>query len=134
VAMAAARRGGLDQTVQELKKLQQRLAHAQRSHAGVLRALQILETHPDDADANMAVGKHYGLMKGQWDRGLPFLSKCNDSTLAAAGRAELPGPGTAEQMITVGDLWWRYGECAGVDRRAAQLRAGYWYVRVLQTA
>lgn len=52
-------------------------------------SLAALEAKPTDPVANVAVGKFYCLLKGQWSQGIPMLALGNDPTLSELAKAEL---------------------------------------------
>lgn len=112
--------------------VRRKIDNAQRGYQEVLRSLERLEAAPDDPDANASVGKYFCLIKGDWPRGLPFLAKAGDELLTQAAERELQNPGTPDEMAAAGDAWWAFGEDHRNARRNAQLRAVYWYLRVLQ--
>jgi hypothetical protein len=94
----------------------------------VKAALAVLEKQPDDADANLAVGKYRCLLKGQWEKGLPNLAKSGDATLKALAVKDLAGPDQAAAQLEVADGW--YDLAAGVKglvKLHLQRRAHHWY-------
>ncbi len=52
---------------------------AKASFEKVQAALKAIQAKPDDADASLVVGRHYCLVKGDWEKGLPFLVKGSDA-------------------------------------------------------
>ena len=48
-----------------------------------------LVANPDDATANLALGKYACFTKGQWEQGFAHLAKGNDSTLAELANKSL---------------------------------------------
>lgn len=86
--------------------------------------LKVLEEKPDDAAANLAVGKYLCFVKGDWTKGLPLLGKGSDDALkklaskeelAAAGGTEI----APEVRLELADEWWP----------RSRDRALHWYKR-----
>jgi hypothetical protein len=88
-----------------------------------------LKSSPDDADANLTVGKYLCLTKGQWERGLPYLAKGSDKELRATARMETPAPPTAgNDQVNLADAWWDLGQLRRGPQRTQLLRhAAAWY-------
>jgi serine/threonine protein kinase/formylglycine-generating enzyme required for sulfatase activity len=120
----------------EAERLQQRWAK-------ITEVLEKLQHAPDDADANLAVGRWWCFERGRWQRGLSYLAKGSDAELAARAKAELQfiQPASPEPMssagrpesarptpLTLADGWWEVGQAmVGKEREAVLLRAGMWY-------
>ena len=98
--------------------------YARLQERKILKSQKTLETKPDDPEANEAVGKYWCFVKGDWEKGLPFLSKAKDQKLREAagyelGSIELPkeaespltgavvdfGEAAAVELVK-GDIWW----------------------------
>jgi hypothetical protein len=95
------------------------------------QALSVLESDPDNAEANLAAGRWYGLVKDDWDRALPHLAKGSDSQLQLVAKRELIATADdTDEQIAVGDAWWDLAQTRDGDERAALMRrAGFWYER-----
>jgi formylglycine-generating enzyme required for sulfatase activity len=127
----------------EVERLQQRWVKIEE-------ALIALQHTPEDAAANLAVGRWWCFERNRWQRGLPYLAKGSATELAALAKAELefarlslPAPpstatrpetpvATPEQPaptpLSLADRWWELGqELLGKEREAFLLRAGMWY-------
>jgi len=93
------------------------------------RALAVLETEPDNAEAHLAVGRWYCCFKGDWEKGLPHLAKGSDAALTAVARRELNAPPTGpKDQEALADAWWDLAERReGAEKEALLLRAGTWY-------
>ncbi|HEX4000044.1 MAG TPA: NPCBM/NEW2 domain-containing protein [Pirellulales bacterium] len=125
-------------------------AHEARSRAQRMQnvaedfkaAKQKLAAHPDDADANLIVGRFLCFQKGDWKAGLPFLSHGSDVALkklagmeAAAPDAPPDSPTGAADRAKLGDAWWNAAEKIGDNKSpfviAMFARAKYWYHEAL---
>jgi hypothetical protein len=97
-------------------------------------ALETLEKKPDDADANLAVGKYRSFLKGQWDKGLPNLAKGGDATLKGLAEKDLAGSADAAGQAEIGDAWYDLaGSQEGVAKLHLQKRAVFWYQQAAPT-
>jgi hypothetical protein len=92
-------------------------------------AQKILGDKPDDADANLNLGKYLCGRKEDWKRGLPMLAKGSDASLREAARKDLSAPEKAEAQIEAGDAWYALADRAGSsgEKKAWQFRARMWY-------
>lgn len=111
-------------------------AQAKAKEAGELRArfekvkkaLEKLETVPNDAVANGTVGQFLCFVKGDWDAGLPRLRKGDDAALKGLAEKEAQAPQDAAAQASLADAWWDAGEkTTGRMRDAMRLRAAHWY-------
>jgi hypothetical protein len=89
-------------------------------------ALTTLETKADDADANLLVGRHYCFVKGDWDKGLPFLVKGNDAALKALAKKDIDLPTTGADQLALADAWYDLAAKES-PKVQIQLRAHFWY-------
>ncbi len=103
------------------------------AYTAIKPSLALLTEKPADPDANAAVGKFYCLLKGEWGKGIPLLALGSDPALQVPARKELEEIASAEELVDLGDLWWKLAEQAEEQHRdALRGRAGYWYVRALK--
>ena len=77
----------------------------------VAQALAAVEANPQDAEANLTVGKLYCFTKGDWVEGLPYLAKGSDKPVKALALQEtgLP-PSDADGEAKLADAWWNVGQ------------------------
>jgi hypothetical protein len=90
-----------------------------------------LKTSRDDPAANLAVGVYYSFCLGDWNAGLPFLTRAPESAVKAAAVADIANPQTPEARASVGDGWWTAAEKDAVWQRALKARAAAWYEDVI---
>lgn len=95
------------------------------------KALETLKDKPEDAAANLAVGRWYCLGKGQWDKGLPLLAKGSDENFRRLARQETASaPADSAEQLKLADGWWDAAQQVdGKARDLALLHAGTWYKR-----
>jgi hypothetical protein len=114
-------------------------AHEARARAQRLQNLgqafkaanEKLAAHPDDAEANLTVGKFLCFQKDDWKAGLPHLARGNDETLKALAVQEATAPAAAPEQVKLADAWWEAAEKVG-DKSSPQVkpmfaRARFWY-------
>ena len=107
------------------KEIQQRQQEAEK----LGQALEAVRANPQDADANLTVGKLYCFTKGDWAKGLPYLAKGSDEDLKALALQESGSPPSdADGEAKLAEAWWNVGQAAkGKARAAILLHAGAWY-------
>jgi hypothetical protein len=94
------------------------------------KARETLASNPDDGAANVLVGKHLCLVKGNWAEGLPLLAKGSDVAFRDRALSDLKDPAQAADQAAVGDGWWELGE-KDAAKEALRDRAALWYGRAL---
>lgn len=91
-------------------------------------AKKTLDTKPDDAQANLLLGRFLCLTRDDWKAGLPLLAKSGDEKLNVLATDELAEPSSAADMNKLADAWWAYGNTAEADlRKPYLLHAAEWY-------
>lgn len=106
------------------------IADARQLSGKIMAARKVLETRPDDPEANCVVGRHLAIAKGDWKAGLGMLSKGGDEKLKALALLDLAGADDLVKQVAIGDGWWDLPE-SGAAKTAVQARAGYWYAKAL---
>lgn len=98
----------------------------------VQAALAAAEKNPDDAEANLELGRWYCFEQRDWQKGLPYLAKGSDARLKSLARLELDSPaGDAEVGLALADAWYDAAQTASPDAKPVLLsRAGRWYQQV----
>jgi hypothetical protein len=86
-----------------------------------------LTAHPDDAEANLVVGKYWCFFRGGWEKGLPLLAKGLDPQLAELARTDLAIPQDGEGMMKLAEKWWNLADSPQTPRRRSRERAAHWY-------
>ncbi|NQU23496.1 MAG: WD40 repeat domain-containing protein [Candidatus Nealsonbacteria bacterium] len=113
------------------KRIYDRRKEVQKLHATwqqFQEALATLKITPDDAAANLTVGRWYCFTLGDWQQALPHFSKCSDAALKTAAALELATPSDTPQQVAAGDAWWTAADGAADEAKTALLhRAGHWY-------
>jgi hypothetical protein len=126
-AEAAMRKGKLDKQLATLETLRRDAKAAKEAYQAVAAAQMKLKQAPNDAAANLAVGRHLCFSQGRWDEGLPLLAKGGVEESALA-RQDLTPPADAKAQKTTGDSWWILGkQLIGRPQRHIQERAFAWY-------
>jgi len=124
-AAQRARAGDLHKQMLDRSREIQKL-HAE--HKKLEGALAAVRANPDDAEANLVVGRSYCFSHGNWKRGLPYLAKCSDAGLATLAQLERTAPAEPTNQVKLADGWWDLAEGKkGTEKRALLSRAGFWY-------
>jgi len=109
------------------------LKQAIKTFAEVEAARETLREKPDDAGANLTVGRYLCFAKGDWQQGLPCLAKGGDAGLSRAAQEDLKAPQDPAVQLKLADAWWDLGaKTQGTEQGALYLRAGHWYEQVLR--
>ena len=104
----------------------------QRDFQRAQAALKTLETLPDDADANLLLGKFRIFAQGNYEQGLPLLAKGADPKLQELARRDLAGAKDAAEQLALGDAWYDLAELEpSLAKKHLQRRAGFWYQQAL---
>jgi hypothetical protein len=110
-------------------KLTARLAKRVQEIRATGDLFALLRSNPGDPALNLAAGRFYCFTSGLWAKGLPFLAKGSNTTLAKAASNELAGAVSAPDAERVGGEWWKVAESLNepdrslVRRHAATLFA-----------
>lgn len=116
------------------KRIAERRAKVQRLHEQwqqVEKARAVLAENPDDAAANLTVGKWKCLVEEDWIGGVPLLARGSDQGLKQAAEKESSGEPVPAEFVRRGDAWHEAAQNRAADEKAAWLRrASYWYQKV----
>lgn len=81
-----------------------------------------------DAEALTQLGTYYALHKGNWEKGLPYLSRGANMFLKEIADLELSEPKDAGKQADIGRMWQRRADVhEGMARVHVLLRAYQWY-------
>ncbi|MCB9938925.1 MAG: hypothetical protein H6823_11825 [Planctomycetaceae bacterium] len=95
------------------------------------QAATLLATSPDDAAANLKLGRYRCFVKGEWDVGLQHFAKGSDSELATIAVAETKNP-QGSDALALANQWYEWADkAADADKNGALLRARHWYSSAL---
>ena len=113
------------------KQAELRVHDARRDLNLVVAAANKLKSKPDDAEANLLVGRYLCFVQGSWEHGLPYLSKGADKKLAQRADQDLEDPGDPTRMVALGDAWWDVPATKETPQKQSRRRAAYWYEKAL---
>jgi formylglycine-generating enzyme required for sulfatase activity/cytoskeletal protein RodZ len=127
--LAEARKARDSELVRSVNVAAKRIREQAVVYQQFQEALKTVKAQPDDAVANLTVGKYLCLTKGHWKRGLRYLAKGGDKDLQRAAQMESPTPPTAgEDQLKLADAWWDLGQARHSPQREQLLQhAGSWY-------
>ncbi len=105
-----------------------KVAECCRRHEDRVQAEAKLNSDPNDAKANLVLGRHYCLFGNDWKNGLPYLVKGSDANLQRLAKRELASPKDPNEQVQLADAWWELAQSYNGDEKdSLLLRAGYWY-------
>lgn len=114
---------------QEVLKLKKEVTLLKREFAKVREFSEILKTNSDDPLANEQIGKFYCVDKGNWEKGLPLLSKSTQPELSQIALDDISLPDSPAEQGKLADSWWKLADKEkGRIRKAYQLRGRFWYL------
>jgi WD40 repeat protein len=114
-----------------IRKRQDEVAALQKEYARWQPFAEKLASQPDDAQANLEMGKYHALIKGNWERGLPLLEKGAGPLQQLAKMETVVNP-ASKAALSVGDRWRQVTQSLPETMRPqALLRAYYWYQNAL---
>jgi hypothetical protein len=93
----------------------------------IIAAADKLKARPDDAEANLTVGRYWCFLRGNFEEGLPLLAKGSDSQLADLARQDLSAPQNPKAMLKLADAWWNLPDSLQAPQRRSRQRAAHWY-------
>jgi uncharacterized protein (TIGR03067 family) len=118
-----------------LTRIEKRRAEVQaveKALAQVKEYAEALKKNPEDAKANLEMGKYLCLLRGNWDRGLPLLAKGSDADLKDLAKKDLAKPKSSKAQVALGDAWWERCEAEKDPAKLhLQARAVHWYEQAL---
>jgi hypothetical protein len=85
--------------------------------------LEIQAKNPEDATANLEIGRFLCFVKGSWDLGLRFIVKGSDASLKTLAEKELSFPAQAADRVALADGWYDLGDKDKSPLRKSQLLA-----------
>jgi hypothetical protein len=131
-AQTAARASG---SAAELSAATARLADVrllQAQSAKLAPVMEKLKTSPDDAAANLELGRFLCFWRGDWGNGLPFLAKGSDGDLKALAQEDLAAGIDVPMQFAVANAWWTYSSrLDGPPKAFARDRAAEIYVKIV---
>jgi hypothetical protein len=90
---------------------------------------------PEDPSLNLAIGRFYAFVVGDWKRGLVALARGNDTVLKALAEQDLASNNPPGVLLAVADQWWDLSEKQkGIANTMMKLRAGKLYLGNLEAA
>ena len=132
MAMSVAKKLNDDKLIKRVGEQGQRYKALAEAYSSVRAAEETLKTSPDNAEANLVVGRYCCLMKGQWQDGLDNLAKGSDAECKALADKELARPAAPDAQVAVADGWYDLAQTQGVATRQILLaHASEWYERAL---
>jgi WD40 repeat protein len=134
VAEAAARKAKSPSLVLDAQKRLNEIAAAEKGFAKQQGYLDRLKNNPMDAQANLELGRYYGLVKPHfnWDKAMPYLAKGSDKALKILAERDLAQPKDAVPQLALADAWWDLaGKESDPARLAIQARAAHWYEKAI---
>lgn len=85
-----------------------------------------------DEAVQLAAGRFYCFVAGQWSKGLSSLAGSSDADLKSLAKQELARPTEADKQLALADGWWQIAEkLPGPQQQTVREHAAQWYSAVL---
>jgi len=134
LGMRVARKAGDPISTGRAADDMQQVRETRAAHTGLNDALVLLAKQPNDAGANLKVGKYRCFIKGDWQSGLPMLALGTDAALKALATQENAGVTSADAQLKLGEGWWSVAaKESGLAKRNISTHAATWYELALPT-
>ena len=112
----------------EVQRRRRELRDLQGEYRNLADATARLREAPDDEAANHTVGRFRCFVLGDWEQGLPMLTKSADAALRALASRDLRGGATGDSKSELAEAWWNLAEHhTGRAQQNLRTRAAYWY-------
>lgn len=111
------------------------LRTAESNFSTVKDSLATYRNDPDDDEAASVVGRYLCFIKGDWESGLPLLTRGGAPSLRVMAQVDLDGASDNARALSIGDEWWDLGKRASskVYRAGAIDRAMIWYRQAFES-
>jgi hypothetical protein len=111
-----------------MRKSAARIKQRKAAFDALEAAIATIKQKPDDAPANLQIGKYLCFLRNDWKRGLPLLVKGGH----AIAKREVAAADDPSAQKKVGDAWWDLAETQPADSKThIKARALMWYRRAL---
>lgn len=131
-AIGAARRGRDSDLQKSAVEALAGLRDRRKLNLRIASLHQRVQENPDDPSAATELGRVLCFECGDWQRGLPWLRRGQDSQLSRLAEIDEASEVAASKRLAAGDAWWAYAsKVKGKDATAAEGRARYHYGAVL---
>ena len=127
---AKAREVGSTELSQLMDLRVEQATRARRAETVVHRARVILLSNPDDADANLKVGRYWCFLVEDWTKGLPKLRAGSAEELAVLAGKDMESPELPNDQVELGESWLRLAEQEEFSL-GIRYRAAHWYRKAL---
>lgn len=130
VAEQAARKAGDGALVADARRQAEDVKRLQAIAVQLVEARKTWDADPADSAANLAIGRAYCLARGDWDRGLEYLTRGADAALKEAALRDLSAGDDPAKLADAADDWWALADkYAGLEKQRLRERAALLYHR-----
>jgi hypothetical protein len=130
--LAAARKAKDAATLKLALDRGKSLAAAKQQFDAAQEAATTLARLPEDAEANLALGRYLCFVRGDWSAGLEKLAKASDATLRDLAAKGVADPQDAAAQAELGEAWAKAADAAKAKAKIElQSGARYWYAKAL---
>lgn len=109
-AVQLARKSGDASLAIRLATRAKEVSEAKTLYQSMKSAMEMQARNPDDAGANLEIGRFLCFVKDSWDLGLRFIVKGSDAALKGLAEKELAFPVDAAGRLSLADGWYGIAE------------------------
>lgn len=119
VADGAARLAKSADRQRSVAALSTNLDAMRKEHAKAMQAVELLTSDPENADANLTLGRYQCFYKEDWTAGLPRLAHGSDAPLKTLAEKTIK---ESDEMATIAGAWWDLADKLSAPERDAVRR------------
>jgi hypothetical protein len=103
------------------------LVERRKEYDAAKAADEKLAAAPDDAEANLTVGRYRALVERDWQTAFPLLAKGSDELWKDLATKSLAAPADPNARAALGDAWWDAAQSKPAQKADLTAGALYWY-------
>ncbi|MCE9608362.1 MAG: SUMF1/EgtB/PvdO family nonheme iron enzyme [Planctomycetia bacterium] len=130
-ALTVAPRIGDTTAVKTTRDRNTLLAGRQQEWTAAKAALAKLAANPDDAEANLAVGRYRALIEGDWPTAFPHLAKGSDDGWKDLAAKSVAVAADGAARTTLADAFWDASKSKSASKGEFAVASLYWYQAAL---
>ena len=127
-----------DEKLRDAQDLVKTIQKRRDALAKVEAATAVLKDNPADPAANGTVGRYRCFASGDWEKGLPMISKADTGETKKMATEEIAlretNPLDVHRVFDLAGLWWKYAEAPGLSTEegdAVKKHAGTLYAEII---
>ncbi len=108
--LAVAKKGANEPTINLQDRSAKRIKRLASAYSAIKDQISIADSQSNNEAANQAVGEFLCFLKGDFEKGLPYLSNGDSAATKTLANQELNSAETTKEKVALADSWWELGE------------------------